>query len=338
MTGDRRLRIGVLGCARIARAALLDVRPFAPRIEVLAVASRDAARSAAFARAHDVPRAYGDYQALLDDPDVEAVYNPLPNSLHAEWTIRALEAGKAVLCEKPMASNADEARRMADAARAAGRPLVEAFHYRHHPLALFVADLFRSGGLGAVRSIDAGLCIPGALIPPGDIRFQADLAGGAMMDVGAYCMNILRLVAGEEPLITAASATAVAQGVDGAMRAGMTFPSGATGSLECSLAADGFRAWLTVDAERGQLEIDNPFLPHLGHRLVLEIDGARREQTFDPMPTYVFQARAFAETVLAGGEIRTRAADAVANMTAIDAVYNAAGLAPRGTALAGQAI
>jgi len=238
-----------------------------------------------------------------------------------------------------MASNADEARRMADAAQAAGRPLVEAFHYRHHPLALFVADLFRSGDLGAVRAIDAGLCIPGDLVPPDDIRFQSDLSGGAMMDVGAYCMNILRLVAGEEPMITAASAASVTQGVDRAMRAGMTFPSGATGSLDCSLAADGFRAWLTVDAERGRLEIDNPFLPHLGHRLVLETDGQRREQTCDPTPTYVFQARAFAGTVLAGGEIRTTAADGVANMTAIDAVYRAAGLAPRaGQVLAGQTI
>ena len=329
MTDERRLRIGILGCARIAKAALIDIRPFVPEIEVIAVASRNPERSAAFARAHNVSRAYGDYESLLADPEVDSVYNPLPNSLHAEWSIRALEAGKAVLCEKPMASNAAEARRMADAARAAQRPLVEAFHYRHHPLAVFVAKLFRSGRLGAVQSIDAGLLIPGELIPPGDIRFQANLAGGAMMDVGAYCMNALRLVAGEEPLITGAVASAERLGVDGAMEAAMNFPSGAVGSLQCSLAADSFRAWLAVKAERGRLEIENPFLPHLGHRLVLETDGQRSEQTFDPSPTYVFQARAFADTVLAGAEIRTTAEDAIANMTAIDAIYRTARLPAR---------
>lgn len=329
MTGARGLRIGILGCARIAKTALIDVRPSVPEIEVIAVASRDPERSTAFARTHGVSRAYGDYGSLLADPEVDAVYNPLPNSLHAEWSIRALEAGKAVLCEKPMASNADEARRMADAARAAQRPLVEAFHYRYHPLAVFVADLFRSGRLGVVRSIDAGLLVPGDLFPPDNIRFQFDLAGGAMMDVGAYCINALRLVAGEEPLITQAKATRVISGVEGAMQAHMTFPSGAVGSLQCSLVAEKFGSWLTVEAELGRLRVDNPFLPQRGHRLVLESAGRCTEQIFDRTPTYVFQARAFASTVLAGGEIRTTAEDAIANMTAIDAVYRAADLAPR---------
>ena len=325
----RRIRIGILGCARIAKAALIDVAPFVPEIEVTAVASRNPDRAGAFARAHGTPMAYGSYEALLADADIDAVYNPLPNSLHAQWSIRALEAGKAVLCEKPLASNADDARRMADASRASGRPLVEAFHYRYHPLGMFIADLARLGRLGAIRRVHADLSIPVALVPADDIRFQGDLAGGAMMDVGAYCMNALRLVTGEEPKIHEAVATQFTPAVDGAMQAQMSFPSGAVGSLQCSLIATELRSSLTVEGDGGRLQVNNPFLPQLGHGLALEIDGARTEHTFERTPTYVFQAREFAKVVLGGMDIRTTADDGIANMTAIDAVYRAAGLSPR---------
>lgn len=325
----QRLRIGILGCARISKAALIDVAPLVPEIEVAAIASRDRARAAAFAETHGLPKAYSDYEALIADPDIQAIYNPLPNGLHAEWTIRALEAGKAVLCEKPLAANAQEARRMAEVARATGGLLVEAFHYRYHPMGIFIADLMRSGRLGRLRVIDAGLEIPGALVPKDDIRFQRDLAGGAMMDVGAYCVNALRLVIGEEPLVDEAVAQEISPGVDGAMYAKLSFPGGAVGTIEASLIAGELRAWLNVEGEAGRLTVNNPFLPQLGHGLVLELDGERTEQRFDRTPTYVFQAREFARVVLDDAEIRTTAEDAVANMEVIDAVYRAAGLGQR---------
>lgn len=326
---SQRLRIGILGCARIAKRALIDVAPLVPEIEVAAVASRDRRRGEAFAQAHGVPTAYGDYEALIADPSLQAIYNPLPNSLHAEWTIRALQAGKAVLCEKPLAANAGETRRMAEAARTTGRPLVEAFHYRYHPMGIFIADLMRSGRLGALRTIDAGLNIPGAMVPKDDIRFERDLAGGATMDVGSYCVNALRLVAGEEPLVEEAVAQEMKPGVDGAMQARMRFPGGAVGTIQASLTAAELGAWLNVEGEAGRLSINNPFLPQMGHRLVLDLDGARTEQGFDRTPTYVFQAREFARVVVDQAEIRTTAEDAVANMEVIDAVYRAAGLGPR---------
>ena len=324
------LRIGILGCARIAKPALIDAAREVSRIEVVAVASRDGERSGAFAREHGIPLAFGDYESLIASPEVDAIYNPLPNSLHAEWSIRAMEAGKPVLCEKPLASNAAEARRMADAARALGQPLVEAFHYRYHPLAIFVAETLWSGRLGRLSRIDAGFAVPGALVPRDDIRFQRSLAGGAMMDVGAYCINLLRLVAGEEPTVEAAKPTVVAPDIDGAMLARVGFPSGAAGSLECSLIAPDFRAWLTVEGERGRLDVVNPFIAHMGHSLVLEADGERIERRFDSTATYVFQARAFAAAILDVGPVLTDAADGVANMAAIDAIYGAAGLSPRG--------
>jgi predicted dehydrogenase len=324
------IRIGILGCARIAKAALIDPARLMPDLDVVAVASRGRERSSAFAQEHGIPVAYGDYQALLADPEIDAIYNPLPNSLHAEWSIRALEAGKAVLCEKPFAANAQEASRMADAARAAGLPLMEAFHYRHHPLARHIAAVVRAGHLGRILKVDTGLQITPALVPPDDIRFRADLAGGAMMDVGAYCLNVLRLVTGEEPHVESASATLVSAGVDGAMSASLQFPSGATGRVDCSLIASELKAWLRIEGENGWLQVNNPFLPHVGHSFAMEVDGIRSERSFEDTPTYVFQAQAFAAVMRGEPNSLTSAEDGVANMEAIDATYRAAGLTPRG--------
>jgi predicted dehydrogenase len=323
------VRIGILGCARIAKAGIIEPARELPELEVMAIGSRDQARSTAYASEHGIARAHGSYEALLADPELDAIYNPLPNGMHMEWTIRALEAGKAVLCEKPLAANAADAQRMVDAARACGRPLVEAFHWRYHPLGLFIAKVVQSGRLGRLVDIDAGLHIPGKLVPKGDIRFQAGLAGGATMDLGAYCINALRLVAGQEPRIEEATATLVSEGVDGATRARMRFASGVTGRIDCSLIADELKAWLNVRGERGRLEVNNPFLPQLGHRLALNIDGARTEQVFDRTPTYLFQAREFCQVVRGEAPARTTAEDGVLNMAAIDAVYRAAALAPR---------
>jgi predicted dehydrogenase len=324
------IRIGVLGCARITQAALLDAAPAAGNIAVTAVASRDLARARAYAAQHAIPTAYGDYADLLADPEIDAIYNPLPNSLHARWSILALEAGKAVLCEKPLASNAAEARTMVATAQRTATPLMEAVHYRHHPLGAFIADVTRSARLGRLIDLQAGFEVPAALVPKDDIRFRFDLAGGAMMDVGSYCLNALRLASGEEPRIESATPTLVAPRVDGAMSAEVTFPSGATGSVSASLIADGLRAWLRVEGERGRLEVSNPFIPHFGHEVVLEVDGSVRRMQFEATPTYVYQARAFAAFVQSAKPTASPAEDGLANMTAVDAVYAASGLGPRG--------
>ncbi|HXV01842.1 MAG TPA: Gfo/Idh/MocA family oxidoreductase [Caulobacteraceae bacterium] len=323
------VRIGILGCARIAKAAIIDAAVGAKDVTVVAVASRDLDRARSYAAQHGIGAAYGDYADLLADPGVDAIYNALPNSLHAHWSIQALESGKAVLCEKPLASNAAEAGSMVAAARRTGKPLMEAFHYRHHPLGRFISEIARSQRLGRLVSIDAGFEVPAALVAKDDIRFQAELAGGAMMDVGAYGINVLRLVAGEEPRATSADATIVAPGVDGAMKANFVFPSGAIGSVSASLVADRFRAWLTVEGERGRLEVSNPFVPHLGHGVSLEEAGSISRRQFDLTPSYVYQARAFAAFVRDRSPTASTAADGVANMAAIDAIYLAAGLRPR---------
>ncbi len=191
------VRIGVLGAARIAPAALLKPARNVARAEVVAIAARDPARAEKFATKHGVPAVFADYMALIDAPDIDAIYNPLPNGLHAQWTTAALEAGKHVLCEKPLTANAAEAEQLGAVAQRTGRVLMEAFHWRYHPLAQRMVEIVRGGELGPLRHVSASLCFPLPLFS--DIRYRYDLGGGALMDAGCYTVHIVRTLGGEEP-------------------------------------------------------------------------------------------------------------------------------------------
>jgi predicted dehydrogenase len=191
MINSRVLKIGALGAARITPNALVRPACEIPGVELDAVAARDRRRAQAFALRNGINRVFDSYQALLDDPCINAIYIALPNSLHCEWTIKALEAGKHVLCEKPFCSNADEARQMVRASQQTGLVLMEAFHYRYHPLMVRVQELMQA--LGPVKHIEARFCHP--LPRFNDIRFNYGLSGGANMDLGAYTCDMLRLMA-----------------------------------------------------------------------------------------------------------------------------------------------
>lgn len=324
------VRIGILGAARIAPMALIRPAKQVPEAAIVAVAARDPARAAAFARKHGIPRVAESYAALLDDPEVDAIYNPLPNSLHAEWSIKAMEAGKDVLCEKPIASNADEAAAMVQVAARTGRLLVEAFHYRYHPLAARMKAIVDSGALGAVRHIEAVMCIP--LVIPGDIRYRWDLAGGATMDIGCYAINMVRFLAGAEPEVVRAEARLSSPKVDRWMTADFRFADGRSGRFTCSLfSSQLLQLRALVQGERGKLRIFNPLAPHFYHRLTLRTaDGTTRERVVGD-PTYTHQLRAFAAAVRDRSALPTDARDGIANMRVIDAVYEKAGLPRRGT-------
>lgn len=297
---------------------------------MLAVAAREAARARAFARKHGIPRVHPTYAALLSDPEIDAIYNPLPNSLHCEWSIRALQAGKHVLCEKPIASNADEAERMAKAAAEAGRLLVEAFHYRYHPLAARMEEIVRSGELGRIEHIEASLCFP--LARPGDIRYRHDLAGGATMDAGCYVINILRFLAGAEPEVTWAKARLSSPEVDRRMDAEFRFADGRTAKITCSLFSTSLlRLSARVRGDRAEMRVFNPIAPHLFHRLAVRGSQGRRVERVRGDATYTHQLRAFLSAIRAGTAVPTSAQDAIANMRVIDAVYEKAGLRPRGS-------
>jgi predicted dehydrogenase len=320
------LRIGVLGAARITPAALIRPARSVPEVQIAAVAARDPGRAAAFAARHKIQTIHSSYAELLADRSIGAVYIPLPNGLHAEWTLRAIAAGKHVLCEKPMTSNATEAAQVAEAAANAGVVVTEAFHYRYHPLISRVLELVPT--LGELRHVETRLCFP--LPRFGDIRYSYELGGGAMMDAGCYTVHALRTLAGAEPEVVAARAALRSSQVDRAMVADYRFPGGATGRTTASLWS---RHVLSLSAkvlgERGSLTIFNYVMPQFFHRLTVKVDGRTRRERVPGEATYVYQLRAFAKAV-GGGPNLTPAADAVRNMRVIDAVYTAAGLKPRG--------
>ena len=323
------LRFGILGAARIAPAALVRPARRSIDVEVGAVAARDSGKAKAFAAKHDIARVASTYDALLADPEVDAVYNPLPNGLHGRWTLAALAAGKHVLCEKPFTADAAEARTVAAVTATSGLVVMEAFHYRYHPLAARVAAVVASGELGSVRRIEVSFSAP--LLKPGDIRYRLDLAGGALMDMGCYTVSFLRLLAGAEPTVVSARAKLSSPGVDRAMRAEFTLPDGATGAIRCSMCSSSLLAMhATVEGEGGTLRVFNPFSPQFGHRLRVEtVAAGRRTERVTRRATYDFQLDAFASAVVRGTPVLTTPEDAVRNMAVIDDVYRAAGMEPR---------
>src|ERR1700691_6306546 len=189
MAAQRRIRFGILGAARIAPDALIKAAHNVPEAQVVAIAARDPKRAREFAAANGIPRVLATYADLIGDPDLDVIYNPLPNSMHCEWTIAALRAGKHVLCEKPMASNAAEAEQMTQVAKETGKILGEAFHYRYHPLADRVRTLMTDGTLGRLVHVEGHFSVP---IPETNIRFDWSLAGGATMDLGCYPLHMIR--------------------------------------------------------------------------------------------------------------------------------------------------
>lgn len=324
------LRIGILGAARIAPAALVKPAREVEGAEIVAVAARDPNKARRFARKHRLPRVHESYGDLLEDPDIDAVYNPLPNGLHCAWTIAALAAGKHVLCEKPIASNEAEARRMAEAAERAGRVLMEAFHWRYHPLATRILEILAGGELGSIRHVESAVCFP--LPIPGDIRWRFELAGGATMDAGCYAVSQVRHFAGAEPEVVSAVARSSSPKVDRYMRAELRFPDGCTGRVTASMFSTTLlKIASKVVGDEGELRILNPILPHAFHRLTVRTGSETRRERVPGEATYTCQLRAFVAAVRDGGLVPTDGWDGVRNMAVIDAIYDRAGLPRRGT-------
>ena len=337
------LRIGTFGSSRISHPALIEPSASVPEVTVAAVAARDKSRADAFALRHGIPAAYESYEELLADPDIDAIYNPLPNSLHGPWTLQAIAAGKHVLCEKPFASNADEAAQVADAAAASGLVVMEAMHYRYHPLTRRLSELVAE--LGPVQHLQCWTSF--AIADPDDIRYDFDLGGGALMDGGCYAIDCLRLLgaSGEpsggqsEPSVTGALADpcppspgrgpeAVA---DRSTAVRLAFPGGATGWFESSFTRDGeFRADVHAICRDGQVRLENFIFPHKGRLVATRNGSVVADEQGGGDSTYVGQLRAFAAAIAAGdGPVPTSAAHAVVTMRLIDDAYRAADLLPR---------
>jgi predicted dehydrogenase len=317
------VRIGILGAARIAPLALIKPARGSAEVVVAAVAAREVSRARAFAAKHGIARVHDSYEALIADPDLDAVYNPLPNGLHGRWTRAALTAGKHVLCEKPFTANAAEAREIAELAATSDRVVMEAFHYRYHPLTLRAEQIIASGELGKLQRVEAALCFP--LPKFSDIRYDYSLAGGATMDVGCYAVHMVRTFGGSTPEVVSAQAKLRDPQVDRAMTAELRFASGHTGRVRCSLwSSDLLRLSAKVVGERGELRVLSPVAPF--RRLSVRSAQGKRVERFPRRATYAYQLDAFAAAVLRGEPVKTTPQDAIENMTVIDAIYRAAGL------------
>ncbi len=328
------LRIGVLGAAKIAPAAIIAPARDSTEAKVVAVAAREPERARAFAAKHGIPRVIDSYDAMIADPEIDAVYIPLPNGLHGRWAITAVEAGKHVLCEKPLGANEAEARAMADAAARSGRVMMEAFHYRYHPLAQRMADIVASGELGEVRHVQSTMCFPLPLFK--DIRYRYDLAGGAMMDAGCYALHMAQLVGGDSPEVVSAVAKRRGPDIDRAMEVDLRFASGATGHVSVSMwSAKLLNISLRVLGSKGEMRVINPIAPQAWYRLTVQVgDGRPRRESLGRRPTYLYQFEAFTAACLRGAPVLTSAADGVRTMRLIDAVYRAAGMRVRDPASA----
>jgi len=319
------LRIGILGAARIAPMALIHPAKRNAAVTIAAVAARDRDRAAAFAAKHGIPTVHASYEALIDDPGIDVIYNPLPNGLHGLWSIRAMEAGKDVLCEKPLAANADEAAAMVDAARRTGRRLVEAFHYRYHSLVEHTRDIIASGEIGAVRHYEASFVIP--IVRGGDIRYRYDLAGGATMDAGCYPIHFIRTLAAAEPEVISAVALEGPVHIDRDVTAQLRFADGRTARMTCGLwSRRVLQIRARVEGEKGSIDIFNFVAPQLYNSIRVRAGGKPRRERARGPSSYRAQLDAFAAGLRNGTAVPTEGQDSIDNMRVIDAVYRAAGL------------
>lgn len=334
-----RLRWGILSTGNIARQFATGVAK-AHRCVTVAVGSRDRTTADSFAKTHHVERAFGSYRELIECSEVDAIYNALPNSMHHEWTLAALAAGKHVLCEKPLASNAIQAREMFDAAERSGRMLVEAFMYRSHPQTLAALDAVRSGAIGQLQLIRTSFCYRTRRIE-GNIRFNPELAGGALMDIGCYCIDFSRLFAGAEPVKLDVTGHLHESGVDDLAAGTMTFSNDVIASFACgmTLQADNTAYLCGTD---GYLEIPVPWKPPLegagfaiGRGTPPRMDAmGQPAQTAPPREwratpsgeLYAIEADDFVATVFDGQPPRVSQADSIGNMEILDLMRQRLGM------------
>jgi D-xylose 1-dehydrogenase (NADP+, D-xylono-1,5-lactone-forming) len=313
------VRLGLLSTANINRMILAGAAP-SPEVEVVAVASRDAARAEAYAREHGIARAHGSYEALLADPDVDAVYISLPNSMHVDWSIRAVEAGKHVLCEKPLARRPGEVERAFDAAGRAGRILAEAFMYRHHPQASRVAELVRGGAIGEPRAIRAAFSFPLADLE--NVRMRPELEGGSLMDVGCYCVSGSRLLAGEPERVYGEQRTGPT-GVDTTFVGTLRFPGDVVASFHSSMDLPN-RQELEVLGTEGTLLVQAPWRVDLGGDVLITRGGAVEPVEIPQADAYRAELEDLAAAIRGEREPLLGLPDALGQARVIEALYRSA--------------
>jgi xylose dehydrogenase (NAD/NADP) len=332
MNNDQTVQWGILGCARIAATALIPGIKSSANGEILTVASRSLEKAKEYARKFDIPRAYGSYEALLDDPEIQAVCVPLPNSLHKEWTIKAAQKGKHVLCEKPIACCAADAQEMNEACRENGVLLMEAFAQRFHPQYQRAQELIQKGRIGRILRITAAMSR--SLYPADDIRMNLSLCGGALMDLGCYCINTARYLVGAEPVSVFATQEIGSSGVDERTTGTLCFPGGEILQFDTNLYMEDmhFEQGCTVYGEKRNIHIPQAFsqveILRFGQMVEAALFttnyriGSHQTETvrIEAVHQWQLELEFFADRVLTQRPIELPGENGVANMRAIDAV------------------
>jgi xylose dehydrogenase (NAD/NADP) len=318
--GDQQLNWGLIGTARINRAIIPAIRA-APRSRLAAVASRDHARATAYASEWEIPTAYDSYEALLADTAINAVYVPLPNHLHVEWTLKAIAAGKHVLCEKPIALDVEGVDAIAAAARAVGVVVTEAFMYRHHPQTGRVEALIADGAIGDIRLLRGAFTF--MLDREHDVRLRPEWGGGSLWDVGCYPVSFARLLAREEPLAVAGLAVLGPTGIDVGFAGALRFPAGALALFDCGFRAP-FRTEMAIVGSAGSLIIERPFKPSPRERLLLHREADTQEIDVAGEDLYVGEIRDLENAALDGASPTVSLADSRGTVAALLALREAA--------------
>jgi D-xylose 1-dehydrogenase (NADP+, D-xylono-1,5-lactone-forming) len=319
-TNKRSLSWGILSTARIKRAVIPPIK--ASRRNVLgAIASRSLESAQAGAREWGIPRYYGSYEELLSDPEVDVIYNPLPNSMHAEWTIKACQAGKHVLCEKPLAVTLDEVKAIEEAARKAGVIVAEAFMYRHHQQTLRVKELVDEGAIGEPRLVRGAFSF--TISNPSDVRLSAELAGGSVWDIGCYPISYARFVLGSEPVQVFGWQRKGAGGVDEYFTGQLRFPEDVVLQFDSSFRVPE-RAFMEFVGKEGTLTISNPYKPGKSETLLLKRAGRDQKITVKSQELYLGEVEDMADAVLMGKQPRVTLADSYNNVATILALLDSA--------------
>jgi xylose dehydrogenase (NAD/NADP) len=315
------VRWGVLSTARISRLVLAGARA-SDRVDFVAVASRDATRAETYAREHGIERAYGSYGALLDDPEVDAVYISLPNALHVEWTRRALAAGKHVLCEKPFSRRADEVDEAFRLAERAGLVLSEGFMWRHHPQTRMLETLVAAGAIGRLRIVRAAFSFQLAAVHGADdARFDAGLDGGALMDVGCYCVNAIRAFGGEPERVHAEQVIGET-GVDVVFCATLRLPNAVVAHFDCGFVVP-FRDELELVGDEGSLFAEDPWHVHTPGIELRRESGAERVEV-DPADSYRLELENVSDAIRGEAPLLLGREDALGQARTIEALYRSA--------------
>ena len=318
-----KIRWGVISTANIGKGRVIPAIQQSSNGRVTAVASRSLEKARAFADGLGIPTAYGSYEELIASPEIDAIYIPVPNSEHAQWSIRCAEAGKPTLCEKPLASNAAEAQGMVDAFAQRKVLFAEAFMYRFHPQTERVKQMITDGAVGEIRAMQASFNFVAR--KEDDIRLNKALVGGSLMDVGCYCINVMRLMAGGEPTEAHSLARMGAQSqVDESFAAVLGFPGGVLGHFDSSLRTH-FTHTYEIRGTHGRITVDQGFvMPKDSETLIRYWHGDSYEEIYiPPANSYTLMAEDFAAALINGRAPRFAPQDGVANMQVID-LLNAA--------------